>query len=82
MKKTISIFTGALFLGLGIGTIILKEVELSSLLITLITITCLVVGGFLTAIGLTIKKPKQEEPKKENNEKENSNNNSEPGIQG
>lgn len=80
IKKTLSTFTGALLLGFGIGTIILKEFELSSITITLITIFSLIVGGFLVALSLTMKKTIKKEIEDEKDK--TSDNNSEPGIQG
>jgi general stress protein CsbA len=79
IKKTFSLFTGALLLGFGIGTIILKEFELSSIVITLITVVSLIIGGFLIALSLTMKKKEKiiEEKKDEN---QVSDNNSEPGV--
>lgn len=65
MNKNILIFTGALFLGFGIGTVVLGEIELKPIFITLITSGSLVLGGFFLAIGITSKVKKEEKIEEE-----------------
>lgn len=70
-------------MGVGVGTILIGETELSSISITLITIACLVLGGFLIATGITTKHKVQEvikEEVKNEDDEEDSDNNSESGI--
>ncbi len=60
LLKNFLVGLGFLLIGFGIGTIVSKNFQIGETNYWLITICSLVLGGFLTALGVAKKIPKKE----------------------